>query len=135
MTALTFPGARAAAQSGTAIDWFIVITGVFGGLAIFLYGMDRMTEALRVAAGNRIRLALRRMTRNRVVSAISGAGVTSVIQSSSVTTVLVVGFISSGIMNLRQGIGVILGANVGLTTAFDTEEFDQFMVRVRGLAQ
>lgn len=103
------------ATSGSAIDWFIVVTGLFGGLAIFLYGMDRMTEALRVTAGNRLRNALTRMTKNRFTSALSGAGVTSVIQSSSITTVLVVGFISSGVMNLRQGIGVILGANVGTT--------------------
>ncbi len=98
-----------------AIDWFIVITGLFGGLAVFLFGMDRMTEALRVAAGSTVRKALRRMTRNRVMGALSGAGVTAVIQSSSVTTVLVVGFITSGVMNLSQGIGVILGANVGTT--------------------
>ena len=74
-----------------------------------------MTEALRVAAGSRIRDALAKMTKNRFTGAISGAGVTAVIQSSSVTTVLVVGFISSGVMNLTQGIGVILGANVGTT--------------------
>lgn len=97
------------------IDWFIVITGLFGGLAVFLLGMDRLTESLRVAAGRGVRYVLARMTRNRFLGAASGAGVTAVIQSSSVTTVLVVGFISSGVMNLRQGIGVILGANVGTT--------------------
>ena len=99
----------------TGIDWFIVVTGLFGGLAVFLFGMDRMTEALRVTAGRRMRLWLERMTKNRFLGAVSGAGVTAVIQSSSVTTVLVVGFISSGVMNLTQGIGVILGANVGTT--------------------
>lgn len=103
------------AASGSGIDWFIVVTGLFGGLAVFLFGMDRMTEALRVAAGNRIRHALARLTRNRFLGAASGAGVTAVIQSSSVTTVLVVGFISSGVMTLSQGIGVILGANIGTT--------------------
>ena len=101
--------------TGDGIDWFIVITGLFGGLAVFLFGMDRMTEALRVAAGARLRFVLARMTKNRFLGALSGAGVTAVIQSSSVTTVLVVGFISSNIMNLSQGIGVILGANVGTT--------------------
>ncbi len=100
---------------GDGIDWFIVVTGLFGGLAVFLFGMDRMTEALRVAAGNRIRHALARLTRNRFLGAASGAGVTAIIQSSSVTTVLVVGFISSGVMTLSQGIGVILGANIGTT--------------------
>jgi len=97
------------------IDWFIVVTGLFGGLAVFLFGMDRMTEALRVAASSRIRFALARMTKNRFLGAGSGAGVTAVIQSSSVTTVLVVGFISSGVMNLSQAIPVILGANIGTT--------------------
>ena len=99
----------------TGVDWFVVITGLSGGLAVFLFGMDRMTEALRVAAGRRVRLGLARMTKNRFLGALSGAGVTAVIQSSSVTTVLVVGFISSEVMNLSQGIGVILGANVGTT--------------------
>ena len=102
-------------ESDGLIDWFIVVTGLFGGLAVFLFGMDRMTEALRMAAGNRIRLFLGRMTRNRFVGALSGAGVTAVVQSSSVTTVLVVGFISSGLMTLSQGIGIILGANIGTT--------------------
>ncbi len=105
----------AAIDPGEAIDWFIVVTGLFGGLAIFLFGMDRMTGALRVAAGSRIRFALARMTRNRFLGAASGAGVTAVIQSSSVTTVLVVGFISSGVLSLSQAIPVILGANVGTT--------------------
>ncbi len=111
----TLAAADTVEASIVSIDWFIVVTGLFGGLAVFLFGMDRMTEALRVAAGNSIRFALARMTKNRFVGALSGAGVTAVIQSSSVTTVLVVGFISSGVMTLSQGIGVILGANVGTT--------------------
>ena len=101
--------------TGAALDWFVVVSGLLGGLAVFLFGMDRMTEALRVSAGTRARHVLSRLTRNRFLGAISGAGVTAIIQSSSVTTVLVVGFISSGVMNLSQGIGVILGANVGTT--------------------
>ena len=106
---------EAAIDPSDGIDWFIVITGLFGGLAVFLFGMDRMTEALRVAASSRIRFALARMTKNRYLGAASGAGVTAVIQSSSVTTVLVVGFISSGVMSLSQAIPVILGANIGTT--------------------
>ncbi len=112
------PGLLAATEpalEATTIDWFIVVTGLFGGLAVFLYGMDQMTEALRISAGAGARHALARMTRNRYLGALCGAGVTAVIQSSSVTTVLVVGFISSGVLNLTQGIGVILGANVGTT--------------------
>lgn len=117
MTSLLAPivAVEPTTTAGAGIDWFVVVTGLFGGLAVFLYGMDRMTEALRVAAGRRVRLALNRMTRNRFLGALSGAGVTAIIQSSSVTTVLVVGFISSGVMSLGQGIGVILGANVGTT--------------------
>lgn len=121
--------------AGDGIDWFIVVTGLFGGLAVFLFGMDRMTEALRVAAGNRIRHALARLTRNRFLGAASGAGVTAVIQSSSVTTVLVVGFISSGVMSLSQGIGVILGANIGTTitaqvVAFSVSRYALLIVAV-----
>jgi len=120
---------------GDGIDWFIVVSGLFGGLAVFLFGMDRMTEALRVAAGNRIRHALARLTRNRFLGAASGAGVTAVIQSSSVTTVLVVGFISSGVMSLSQGIGVILGANIGTTitaqvVAFSVSRYALLIVAV-----
>ncbi|MCP3974452.1 MAG: Na/Pi cotransporter family protein [bacterium] len=77
--------------------------------------MDRMTEALKVVAGDRLRGILSRLTSNRVVGAATGAGITAIIQSSSVTTVLVVGFTTSGLMTLGQAIGVILGANVGTT--------------------
>jgi phosphate:Na+ symporter len=103
------------AEPTESVDWFIVITGLVGGLALFLFGMDRMTEALRVAAGSQLRKFLQRATSNRFAGAFTGAGVTAVIQSSSVTTVLVVGFISSSVLTLTQGIGVILGANVGTT--------------------
>ena len=132
---LPFVVATEAVEAQSTLDWFVVITGLFGGLAVFLFGMDRMTEALRVAAGNRIRRALARMTKNRVYGALSGAGVTAVIQSSSVTTVLVVGFISSGVMTLTQGIGVILGANVGTTitaqvVAFSVDRYALLIVAV-----
>jgi phosphate:Na+ symporter len=98
-----------------SIDWFIVVTGLVGGLAIFLFGMDRMTEALRVAVSGQLRRFLQRATSNRFTGALTGAGVTAVVQSSSVTTVLVVGFISSSVLTLTQAIPVILGANVGTT--------------------
>ena len=99
----------------TDVDWPILLITLFGGLALFLHGMDRMTEALKVVAGDRLRTILSRLTSNRIVGAVTGAGLTAIIQSSSVTTVLVVGFITSGLMTLAQGIGVILGANVGTT--------------------
>ncbi len=97
------------------IEWLILVITLFGGLALFLPGMDRMTEALKVVAGDRLRGILSRLTSNRLVGAATGAGITAIIQSSSVTTVLVVGFTTSGLMTLGQAIGVILGANVGTT--------------------
>jgi phosphate:Na+ symporter len=111
---LGFADAAEAASDGS-IDTFVVVTGLFGGLALFLMGMDRMTNALRVIAGDRLRSVLGKLTSNRFVAAGTGAGVTAVIQSSSVTTVLVVGFITAGLLTLQQSVGVIMGANVGTT--------------------
>lgn len=88
---------------------------VLGGLALFLYGMDRMSMALKLIAGDRLRQILSKLTTNRFKGAAAGAAVTSIIQSSSVTTVLVVGFISAGLMNFTQSIGIIMGANIGST--------------------
>ena len=92
-----------------------MFVGLAGGLALFLYGMRKMTEALKIVAGERVKNILARLTTNRVTGAIAGAGVTAVIQSSSITTVLVVGFITAGVMTFNQSIGIILGANVGTT--------------------
>jgi len=103
------------AQDATEIDYVLLFAGLLGGLAIFLIGMDRMTESLRVVAGDRLRGVLLRLTSNRFVGMLTGAGITAVIQSSSVTTVLVVGFISSGLMSFTQSLGVIVGANIGTT--------------------
>lgn len=93
----------------------MLLIGLFGGLAIFLHGMDGMSEALRLMAGNSLRRILLRLTGNRFSGALTGAGVTAIVQSSSVTTVLLVGFVSSELMTLSQAVGVILGANVGTT--------------------
>ncbi|MGI9585557.1 MAG: Na/Pi cotransporter family protein [Acidimicrobiia bacterium] len=103
------------AETSDSIDWFTVIVGLAGGLALFLLGMDRMTESLRAVAGDRARKILERLTANRFVGMLTGAGVTAVVQSSSVTTVLLVGFISAGLMTLVQSIPVILGSNIGTT--------------------
>jgi phosphate:Na+ symporter len=103
------------AQDATEIDYVLLFAGLLGGLAIFLLGMDRMTESLRVVAGDRLRGVLLKLTSNRFVGMLTGAGITAVIQSSSVTTVLVVGFISSGLMSFQQSLGVIVGANIGTT--------------------
>lgn len=92
-----------------------IAIGLAGGLAFFLYGLDQMTEALKVVAGARMRGILARVTQNRFKGLLAGAFVTSIIQSSSVTTVLLVGFITAGLMTLQQSIGVIFGANIGTT--------------------
>jgi phosphate:Na+ symporter len=88
---------------------------LFGGLAIFLFGMEQLAEALKAVAGERMKGILAKLTSTRFMGAITGAFVTAVIQSSSVTTVLVVGFITAGLMSMAQSIGVIMGANVGTT--------------------
>jgi phosphate:Na+ symporter len=88
---------------------------LLGGLALFLYGMERMTDGLKAAAGKQMNMLLAKLTGNRILGAITGAIVTAVIQSSSVTTVLVVGFVSAGLLTLTQSVGVIFGANVGTT--------------------
>jgi len=98
-----------------SLAWGTMMMELFGGLALFLLGMEEMSDALKNVAGDRMRKVLAQLTANRFMGAITGALVTAVIQSSSVTTVLVVGFISAGLMNMTQSIGVIMGANIGTT--------------------
>ncbi|MCB1852384.1 MAG: Na/Pi cotransporter family protein, partial [Gammaproteobacteria bacterium] len=124
-----------AASSGKSIDWFTMTMTLLGGLAIFLYGMELMTDSLKAVAGDRMKMILEKMTGNRIAGAITGAGVTAVIQSSSVTTVIVVGFVTAGLMNLAQAIGVIMGANIGTTitaqiVAFKVTKYALLMVAV-----
>jgi len=88
---------------------------LLGGLALFLYGIDKMTNSLKAVAGERIRSVLATLTSNRYLGALTGAFVTAIIQSSSVTTVLLVGFTTAGLMSFAQSIGVIMGANIGTT--------------------
>lgn len=91
------------------------IFGLFGGLALFLYGMQMMSDGLEEAAGNRMKKILEKLTANRFLGVLVGAGITAVIQSSSATTVMVVGFVNSGMMTLRQAVWIIMGANIGTT--------------------
>jgi phosphate:Na+ symporter len=102
-------------ETSEEIKWGTLLFGLFGGLALFLIGMDMMTEALRVIAGSRSRQILERLTSNRFSGLLMGAGITAVVQSSSVTTVLLVGFISAGLMTFVQSVPVILGSNIGST--------------------
>ena len=92
-----------------------VIFGLLGGLALFLYGMQMMSSGLEAAAGNRMKRILERLTANRLLGVLVGAGITAVIQSSSATTVMVVGFVNSGMMTLKQAVWIIMGANIGTT--------------------
>jgi phosphate:Na+ symporter len=124
----------AATEPNGGIDVVLVVIEVFGGLAIFLLGMDRMTEALRLIAGDRMRDVLGRITRNRFAGMLTGAGVTAVIQSSSVTTVLVVGFVSSGLMSLTQSLGVIIGSNIGTTITAQIVAFNVTSYALLGVA-
>ena len=105
----------AAAESEKAMHWGAMGMQLFGGLALFLFGMEQMADALKAVAGERMKTVLAKLTSNRMMGAITGAFVTAIIQSSSVTTVLVVGFITAGLMSLSQSIGVIMGANIGTT--------------------
>jgi len=104
-----------AADTGQSMNWGVMGMQLFGGLALFLFGMEQMAGALKAVAGQRMKVILARLTSNRLMGAVTGAFVTAVIQSSSVTTVLVVGFISAGLMSLSQSVGVIMGANIGTT--------------------
>lgn len=88
---------------------------LLGGLALFLYGMQMMSNGLEAAAGDRMKEILEKLTSNRILGVLVGAGITAVIQSSSATTVMVVGFVNAGMMNLQQAVWIIMGANIGTT--------------------
>ena len=121
------------AADAPAFSWWTMAMQLFGGLAIFLLGMEQMAESLKAVAGDRMKDILGTLTKNRFMGLITGAFVTSVIQSSSVTTVMLVGFVTAGLMSLSQAIGVILGANVGTTItaqiiAFKVTEYALLLV-------
>ena len=92
-----------------------IIIPFVGGLGMFIYGMQIMAQGLENAAGNRMKSLLEALTKNKFFGVLLGAFITAVIQSSSATTVMVVGFVNAGIMNLQQAMGVIMGANIGTT--------------------
>ena len=94
---------------------FQTVFGLCGGLAIFIYGMDLMSGCLQKAAGEKMKTVLGLLTRNPVMGVLAGALVTAVVQSSSATTVMAIGFVSAGLMTLPQAVSVILGANIGTT--------------------
>lgn len=99
----------------TEFDTAALVIGLLGGLALFLFGMDIMTDALKRAAGSYMKDILARLTRNRFMGVAVGAVTTAIVNSSSVTTVILVGFISAGLMSMAQSVSVIMGANIGST--------------------
>ena len=96
------------------MDIFDVLT-LIGGLSPFLFGMSVMGQALERRAGGQLRTLFEKLTASKIAGLLTGLGVTAVIQSSSATTVMVVGFVNSGLMTLKQAINIIMGANIGTT--------------------
>ena len=121
--------------STNAINWGFLTMGLFGGLSLFLYGMAKMSDGLKKAAGNQMRKILATLTKNRMVAMFVGAFVTMVIQSSSATTVMLVSFVQANLMTYVQSIGIILGANIGTTitaqlVAFKLTDYALLMITV-----
>jgi len=117
------------------ISWGFMVIGLFGGLALFLYGMEKMSEGMKKSAGSKMRSILAALTHNRVVALIVGAFVTMVIQSSSATTVMLVSFVQAELMGFAQAIGVILGSNIGTTVtaqliAFKLTDYALLMIAI-----
>ena len=115
------------------MDFFDVLT-MIGGLSLFLYGMDVMGDGLAKTSGGKLEKVLEKLTSSPIKAVLLGAGVTAVIQSSSATTVMVVGFVNSGIMKLSQAVGIIMGANIGTTVtswilSLSGIESDQFFLQ------
>jgi phosphate:Na+ symporter len=120
------------------ISIFLMFTSLFGGLGMFLYGMEMMSDGMKIAAGNKMRSVLEKLTSNRLLAVGVGAFVTMVIQSSSATTVMLVSFVNSGLLTFVQGLGVILGSNIGSTitaqiVAFKVTDYALALVAVGAL--
>ncbi|MCA9131840.1 MAG: Na/Pi cotransporter family protein, partial [Planctomycetales bacterium] len=107
-----------------SLEWGALLSGLGGGLALFLLGMRQLSESLGTVAGESMKNLLARLTANRFTAALAGTVVTAVVQSSSVTTVLLVGFISAGLLNLGSSIGMIIGANIGTTVTVQIIAFN-----------
>ena len=125
----------AADSMGRSISWKFMLIGLAGGLALFLYGMNKMSAGMKHTAGNKMRAILASLTKNRIIALIVGAFVTMVIQSSSATTVMLVSFVQAGLMSFVQSLGVILGADIGTTItaqliAFKLTDYALLMVAV-----
>lgn len=102
-------------MQATDVNWFLTITELMGGLALFIWGMQIMADGLQKSAGDRMRFVLEKLTKTPLLGAIVGTVVTGIIQSSSATTVMLVGFVNASLMTLGQAVGIIFGANIGTT--------------------
>ena len=126
-------------QARESIDWLELVMGLGGGLALFLLGMGQITVSLKAVAGDRLRTVLARLSSNRFVGAMTGSVTTAVIQSSSVSTVLVVGFVSASLLSVTQAASVIIGANLGTTVtaqviALDVTDYALGLLAIGALA-
>tara|TARA_Y100001960_G_scaffold257267_1_gene276229 strand:- start:590 stop:2362 length:1773 start_codon:yes stop_codon:yes gene_type:complete len=122
-------------SSSSSIHWGFLIIGLLGGLSLFLYGMGKMSEGMKKAAGDRMRNILAALTSNRVIGMTVGAFVTMIIQSSSATTVMLVSFVQAQLMTYVQAISIILGANIGTTitaqlVAFKLTDYALLMITI-----
>ena len=132
---LYFPMSYGQGFTADAMDWFSMFMWLAGGLALFLFGMEILIKGLITVAGDQVKNLLSKLTTNRFKGALTGAGVTAVIQSSSVTSVLTVGFVSAGLITAGQAAGVIMGANLGTTVtaqliAFKVTNFALILVAI-----
>ncbi len=136
MSALLYAMPLCATETGVEpISWLFLCIGMLGGLALFLYGMEKMSSGMKKSAGNQMRSILSSLTKNRVVALFMGAFVTMVIQSSSATTVMLVSFVQAGLMSFAHSLGIILGADIGTTVtaqliAFKLTDYALLMVAI-----
>ncbi len=131
------PASLMGAQANNTVNfsWTNIVIGIAGGLAFFLYGMEKMSDGMKNTAGNKMRSILASLTKNRIIALFVGAFVTMIIQSSSATTVMLVSFVQAGLLNLVQCMGVILGADIGTTItaqmiAFKLTDYALLMVAI-----
>ena len=125
----------AALELNAEISWWVIIMTLLGGLALFLYGMEKMSTGMKKAAGSKMRSILSALTNNRYMGLLVGAFVTMIIQSSSATTVMLVSFVQAGLMTFVQSLGVILGADIGTTitaqlVAFKLTDYALLMIAI-----
>lgn len=135
MTFILSPLSIASNVDSSEIPWSMLVIGMLGGLALFLYGMGKMSDGMKKTAGNKMRDILGALTKNRIMALTLGAVVTMVIQSSSATTVMLVSFVQAGLMSFSQSLGVILGADIGTTVtaqliAFKVTDYALLMIAI-----